>query len=140
MTARAPSNTSPTHRYYANMRSSVIPTPKGTKPTPKQHTASTNAATSAPSTNRHPRPPLSSAAASRTISPTRASRNYSKFQQPRELPKSSQVQSTAQAMSDRLETGLTPVALKAIVDMLNAGVPPEAVVAVVSSLSQRQGR
>jgi hypothetical protein len=44
----------------------------------------------------------------------------------------------AAAISDRLETGLSPATLEAIVDLLRNGVSPEAVVAMVDQLQQQQ--
>ena len=38
-------------------------------------------------------------------------------------------------ISDRLETGLPPEALKAIIELLRQGVHPDAIVAVLESLS-----
>lgn len=44
----------------------------------------------------------------------------------------------AEAMSDRLETGLSPATLEAIVDLLRNGVSAEAVIAMVDQLQQQQ--
>jgi hypothetical protein len=44
----------------------------------------------------------------------------------------------AAAISDRLETGLSPATLEAMVDLLRNGVSPEAVVAMVDQLQQQQ--
>jgi hypothetical protein len=44
----------------------------------------------------------------------------------------------ANAISERLETGLNPATLEAIVDLLRAGVSPDAVVAMVDQLQQQQ--
>jgi hypothetical protein len=44
----------------------------------------------------------------------------------------------AAAISERLDTGLNPATLEAMVDLLRAGVSPEAVVAMVDQLQQQQ--
>jgi hypothetical protein len=44
----------------------------------------------------------------------------------------------ANAISDRLETGLNPATLEAVVDLLRSGVSPEAVVAMVHHLQSQQ--
>jgi len=44
---------------------------------------------------------------------------------------------TITAMSDRLETGLSPAAVESVVDLLRAGVAPDAIVAMVSQLQQQ---
>lgn len=129
MTSQGPSHATPSHRYYSGIRSSVIPTPTVARPSPNH--------------NKQQQQQSMSTASGTTTSPTR-NRNYKLFHQnppppkKEEVPKTSPLQATVQAMSDRLETGLTPAALQAIVDLLQAGVPPDAVVAAVSSLSSRQ--
>jgi hypothetical protein len=51
---------------------------------------------------------------------------------------SRQMELVANAISERLETGLNSATLEAIVDLLRAGVSPDAVVAMVDQLQQQQ--
>jgi len=48
------------------------------------------------------------------------------------------LQSIVQELSERLETGLSPAALEAVVDLLRAGVEPAKVIAAVTFLQQQQ--
>lgn len=91
----------------------------------------------APTTSRYPYsgPPGSAAAASRSSRPLAFSST------PAPVPSSYHAASSpsidaAQAIADRLETGLNKNSLEAITGLLREGVQPDTVVAIVSSLAQ----